>query len=529
MKNKLVIWSKNTDNEKVLVAIELLADTGKIKIHMFPEAIASAAFVNQMMDVWRDDKAEVPFPDGHVSIEKELSITESMLPEHLKVDRPEILQRAQTEWQFAVLSSKLHTVYQQELAELKEKIEALSAYDSTVFGNLRSFWDKVQLQITDRNLYREHVKSLRAISDELFERMKKLRDEKNAEFMQASSGAFEKLSQTMDTIEQRIAEGSAKLGNIFDELKKVQKEYHNSRMSNEHRNQLWTRIDAAFKKAKERRFGGTSEGEFVDRLKTRLSNVEASIKNIEYSLRRDDEELAFQRKRVNTSEGQLEAQIRSAKIKMIEERTSGKRTKLEELKKVQADLHAQIEKAQSREAKAAAKEAERQQVEAKKAAIREEIEAETHAKAEAVHKEDSFFEAASNMLGDVLMDAIDTAKAVASVAAEKAEVVLEQAAEKAGEAAAKAEEILEQVKEKAEEALESFKQEESSDAAKAAGDSVIIDDVVHKAEGDDSGAGLESVKASGDSVIIDDVVHKAESKEAEAPAKPKRTTKKKAE
>lgn len=551
MKNKLVIWGTNAENEKVLIALELQADSNRVLMHTFPEAIADEAFVQKMYQIWRDEQGEVAFPEGTVTTERNLSVTDGLLPDDLKVDRPDILQRAQTEWHFAVLSAKLHDTYQQELAELKEKVAALNSFDNKIFTSLRTFWDKVQSQSRERNLYRQHADELRDGINALFEQMKEMRKRVNSEFMSASQNVYEGFAKALDDIEERIAGGSAKFNSIFDELRKMQREYHNSRMSNEHRNKLWERLDAAFKKAKERKFGpNVNAGSVADRHDKRLSGLEDAIKRLEESLKRDDEELEFQRKKVNASEGQLEAQIRGAKIKMIEERANGKRERLAELTKARGDVQRQAESAHEKEARIAAKAAERQQIEAKKAAIKSEIEAETHAKAEAAanqtaqpEKEDSLFEAASNLLGDVLLDALDTAKAVAVVAAEKAGEVMEQVAEKA-------EETYEKVVEKAEEALESIKKEDTAastesvgtndtaetDSKKGATESndYIIDDVVHKTEADT--AALESISAA-DGIIIDDVVHQSGATDAgpestqadESGAKPKRATKKKSD
>jgi chromosome segregation ATPase len=476
MKNKLVLWGSNAENEKVLIALELKAESSTVMLYSFPETIVTEAFVQKMMQGWRDDKETLEFPEGYQSQERELTITDGLLPDNLKADRPDLVQRAQTEWHFAVLSAKLHTAYQQELAEFKEKIEALSSYDIKVFNNLRAFWDKVQGQSRERNLYKQHADNLRDEINALFEKLKEVRKKVNNEFMEVSQGVYEKFSKSLDEIEERIATGGAKFNSVFDDLKKMQREYHNSRMSNEHRNKLWERIDTAFKKAKERKFGpDANSGTIADRHDKRLAGLEEAIKRLEDSIRRDDEELNFQRKKVNTSEGQLEAQIRSAKIKMIEERVTGKRERLAELTKTQADVQRQAAIAHEKEARQVAKEEERQLIEAKKAALKSEIEAETHAKAVAAHKEDSLFEAASNVLGDVLMDALDTAKAVASVAVEKAEAAFEEAVEKA-------EEVLESLKKEDKEAPAGSQEDVADVAADKKEDIIIIDDVVHKEE-----------------------------------------------
>jgi len=464
MKNKLVIWGTNAENEKVLIALELHAESNKVMMHTFPEAIADEAFVQKMMHEWREGNAEVAFPEGSETTERELSVTDSLLPENLKVDRPDLVQRAQTEWHFAVLSAKLHDAYQQELAEFKEKVEAMSTYDNKLFTSLRSFWDKVQNQSRERNLFRQHADELRDGINALFDQLKEVRKRVNSEFMEISQSVYDGFAKALDEIDERITAGGAKFNSVFDELKKMQRDYHNTRMSNEHRNKLWERLDAAFKKAKERKFGPEANaGTIADRHDKRLSGLEDAIKRLEDSLYRDDEELAFQRKKVNTSEGQLEAQIRGAKIKMIEERANGKRERLAELTKARNDVQRQAHSAHEKEARLAAKEAERQQIEVKKAAIKSEIEAETHAKAAAAaaaapEKEESLLEAASNLLGDVLLDALDTAKAVASVAVDKAEEALEKAGEAYSEAKEKAGEMLSEAKEKAGDAYSEAKE-----------------------------------------------------------------------
>ncbi|MBL7828358.1 MAG: hypothetical protein JNJ57_17130 [Saprospiraceae bacterium] len=510
MKNRIVIWGTNASEEKVLIALELQTDASRVMLYTFPEAIAGIEFVNKMMNEWRDGK-ELEFPEGHTSIQRELSVTESLLPDDLKVEKSDIIQRAQTEWHFVVLSTKLHQVYQQELAEFKEKVQQLTTYDGKVWDGLKAFWDKVQSQSRDRNLFREHADSLRDNINVLFEDLKKLRTQVKNEFLSASAGVADEFNKALEDIEGRIAAGGQKLGNVFEDLKQLQQRYRTARLSNEHRNQIWDRIDGAFKKAKERKFGASAnEGSAAERHDRRLTGLLDAQKRMEDSIKRDDDELSFQRKKVNTTEGQLEAQIRMAKIKMIEDRLEGKRIKLEDIKRTIADIERKADVAKNKEAKRTEKEAEKQKIAAAKESVRTEIEAEIKSR----DNDDNLFEAAATVLGDVLMDALDTAKAVASVVSDKAEEAMDKAAEKGGDAfekakavanvvAEEAEKAFDNVMDKAEAALESLKGSETAETEKAA-DGVIIEDVVHK-----SADVAAADTASADGVIIEDVVHKA--------------------
>lgn len=576
MKKKIVIWGTNEAEEKLLIALELQADAGKVMLYTFSEAIATEEFVTKMMGDWRDNK-EVEFPEGHVAVERKLSVTDGLIPDEIKVDRGDLIQRAQTEWHFAVLSSKLHKAYEQELAEFKEKVEQLDTYDSKIWDGLKSFWDKVQNQSRERNLFREHANHLRDNINLLFEDLKKMRAKVQGEFMAASAGVAAEFNTALDNIDERIAAGGTRLNSVFEELKQMQRRYREARMSNEHRNQIWNRIDKAFKKAKERKFGpSANEGSLAERHERRLAGLKEAVKRMSDSIRRDEEELTFQNKKISNSEGQLESQIRMAKIKMIDERVVSKREKLEEMQRTMVDIERQANVAKNKEAKRLEKEEERKKIAAAKEAVKSEIAAEIKTKAALSPEEaEGNQDAADETIGDVLTDALDSAKTTASKIADKAEDSIEKAAEKGGDfldtakaiasvVAEKAQEVFDEAMDKAEEALDEHSKSKKAAASEAgqaeaasSGDSgnkeeagmestakaeqadgIIIEDIVHKeaasAAKQADGIIIEdivhkeaaSAAKQADGIIIEDIVHK-EAEGLESTAAPKKTAKKK--
>ena len=431
MKNKVVIWGTNAQNEKVLIALELNEADNKVLVYSIPEPLASEEFITKLNEEWRDGKGEIEFPEGHTLITRDLSVTDSILPDELKADRPDMVTRAQTEWHFIVLSGKLHRAYQQELEELREKVASLSEFDNSVWQNLRAFWDKVQEQSREKNLFRTHANTLRDTINELFNQMKEVRTKVEGQFSEASAAVFAEINEKLAEIEGRIEKGGNKMHIVFEDLKALQAKYRTAKMSNEHRNKAYDRIDAAFKAAKGKRFGAeANEGSVVDRHNHRLTGLLEAMNRMKESARRDESELDFQRKKVATTEGQLEAQIRQAKIKMVEERLSSKLERIADMEKTKAEVERQIKSVAEREEK-------KQRMDNAKEAAKSEIAAitvktkpsadESASRGANVPATQSVMDALSNVLGETFEDVVDTVKAVASVMGEKAEEAMEKA------------------------------------------------------------------------------------------------------
>lgn len=440
MKTKLVLWGTDTNEQKVLIAISLRALENKVDIWTFPETIVTEEFGKRLMDEWRIGK-ELDFPEGNTHLERELSISEGFLPDDLKVSRGDLIQRAQTEWHFAVLSAKLNEAYQTEFSDLKEKIEQLSSYDSSLWESLKVFWNKVQTQVREKNLFREHADNLRDGTNELFTKLKALRSTLDEEFNNLSSEHFEKFNATLEGIEKRISEGM-NLTVIFDELKKIQREFKDTKFNKEHRSKLWQKIDDSFKAVKEKRFGSNAYNEStpLDRVQRRYNGLLSAIEKMERSIQRDKDDLAFQTRRVEKSEGQLEAQIRQAKIKMIDERVRSKEEKLSDMLKTKAELESKIENLKAKaakqkemdDAKKAAKEKIATQIKTAEESRSGDDEEKLKKAAEAIKDKkeekggESLLGAIGTTMSETLEDVVDTIKAVAEVVGDKIEEKVEE-------------------------------------------------------------------------------------------------------
>ncbi len=350
MRTKLVIWGTNATDARVLITLELKPNENKVEVRTFPEPIAIEELFTKLKTEWSDTTAPFVFPEGGTILSRELTVNDSILPDDLKTDRTDLIQVKQTEWHFIVLSTKLHENYKTEIQEIEEKIGQITGHSAELWDSLKGFWSKVSDQVKEKNLFREHAEELKSTTNVLFDKLKEKRGELEKEFEASSSSVFTKLSETLDEVEKSVQEGIKKFPAIFEELKNVQREFTQTKMTRDHSNNIWTRLDAAFKTIKEQRFGTDNGSSSTDRMTKRYDGLLNALDSMQESIGRDKRELDEQNKRINSNAtGQLEAQIRQARINMINERISSKQLKIDDMQKIKAELEEKIAQAQKKD------------------------------------------------------------------------------------------------------------------------------------------------------------------------------------
>ena len=373
MKTKLVLWGENAQNERVLLALQLHTDTNKVSVWHFPESVATPEFTQLMLDEWRNDK-EVAFPEGTTPVERDLSVTESILPDDLKAEKPDAITRAQTEWHFIVLSSKMHDALKSELAGLGDKINSMEKYSYELWDNLKNYWNKVQDNVRDKNLFREHADELRVTSNALFDKLKAARTVVSQEFEQNSKKWYDNFNAKLNDIEKLINEGmNARFPQIFDQLRDTQNQFRDQKMTKDHGNEVWARIDNLFKAFKEKKYGPQSAGSSQQSNGNQRQNggggLEDAVSKMKASIDRDKKDLEYEQRRADNSANQLEEQLRMARINIIKDRINSKTVKYDDMLKTkqEADARLAAKKAKDDAAKAKA-EADKVKAEEMKAA-----------------------------------------------------------------------------------------------------------------------------------------------------------------
>ena len=442
MKKKIVLWGQDENDKKILIALELLAKENKVNVYTFDENIATEEFYNKLMDEWRLDK-EVDFPEDFTKIERPLSVTEDLLPETIKVQRTDLIARAKAEWHFVVLSSKLYDLYGSELEELKQRINNMTSYDNAMWEEMKGFWSKVQNQIFEKNLFKEHGDKLKEQTNYLFDKLKQLRTKANEELDKISKENVKGFIERIDAVIAKVEQGLG-LNPLFDDLKNMQNEFKQAEFTRSDRSKVWKRIDEAFKMVKEKKYGKSStQGGNTSRLERRYQGLLSAIEKMEKSIARDQKDIDFQDRKANASDGQLEMQIRQAKIQMIKERVKSKQEKLNEMLATKKDLEARLAKEKERQDK----EEQRQEVKKRKEEVKEKIATEIKEQADTLDSEKDKLESAAEAINeekakgtsrssvlsdamdavtDAVEDAIDTVKAVTEVVGDNVEAKVEE-------------------------------------------------------------------------------------------------------
>ncbi len=482
------MWGTADENKKVLIAIGLRADDNEVDVFTFPFESTTEEFYNLMLNEWREAH-EVPFPEGFSHLVRPLSASDALLPENLNVDRQDIIQRAQTEWHFVVLSNRLYQSFHTELKEIGEKLKNTDNYSNQLWEEMKQIWERIQKNIFDKTLMRDHGQELREMTNDIFTQLKNMRKSLDTENDKVSTEFANTFSSKLDAVEEKI-KGGLGLQPLFNDLKRLQQEFKEASLTRGDRSKIWKRIDNAFKAVKEKRFGEKSnrDSSTLDRIDRRYQGLMAAIDKMQKSINRDNKDKGFQDNRIANTDGQLEAQIRMAKIKMIDERVKSKNEKLEEMLKTKADLESRLEREKKFQQEQLKEKQRKEEIKEAKESVKQKIADTINEQAEQVDAEslekaakeiadqksksstkkkpkESMFDAIRETVGESLTDLSDSIGAVASVVGDHLEESFKEGKEEAGEKAhdlkEKAKHFAENLKEKASHFTDDMKEKAS--------------------------------------------------------------------
>ena len=341
MKDKIVFWGTNQNEEKILITLRLRLSDDRVDIWTFPEKSLKQDFIDQMFQDWNNIDVD-NFPQPHSYLERTMG-EQSLLPDEIKANDTEIVRRAEEEWYVQILSAKLKNRLQEQVRSLLHQVEAMETYDKEVWAITKSFWDKVSEHYQARDLNKEHAGALRDKLNLCFKKLKLLMEVENKKYEAEAQNIFDEFVQKIEDIKPRISPTN-NLKALFGELNNLQKEANKAALTGKLRHELKKHFDEVFTELKAIRKSLVS-----NKLNRRINGLQKAIDKMQRSLDYDLDSLNFQESRMKNAGGKLEMQLREAKIKMISSKVDSKQTKLDDMHKTLNELKEELKKEMKRE------------------------------------------------------------------------------------------------------------------------------------------------------------------------------------
>ncbi len=331
MINRQLFTGRNEADAPILVGMELQLKEKQVELLVFPREGLPEDFVKALGETWEQGEP-LDFPVEPTRIIRSAE-EEHLLPIEIKADRPEIIARLQNEWTLKLLSYKLYESIGDEIASLQSSIQDLGNYSQEIWDKAKKTWDEVGNHAQDFNLSRNHATELRERVNKVFEQLKKLREGGQAEFEQASATLRTQYENTLASFQAKMKEHS-RVNELFDQLKSLQKEIKEARLTHRDRRTLWNTLDESFEFIK-----GQKENLWQSHLGNRIKGLEEAMKKIQSSVDRDRANIDFEVRKLESGRiSQLEQQLRSTRMKVMEDRIKSKEEKLADMSRTLQQL-----------------------------------------------------------------------------------------------------------------------------------------------------------------------------------------------
>jgi chromosome segregation ATPase len=327
VKNKFATRALNSNDEPILVTMELNLHSMDVTIKSFGIGITSEAEIDSLIIKWMSGD-EITFPEDMIE-EKRAFTDESLLPDSIKVDgKSGAIRQLQNEWSYLLLNTKLFEQFNTELDMIKQKAGEIKGYSHELFDQSKAFWDKILEYKKEREISQEKLNFFKEEINTVFDHLKFLKESMLKEKDELSEKIKAEFDEKLAQIDSKLEEGGVHFKNLMDELKDMQSKLRSEDVKRDIKNILFDNIQSTFEKIKVKRdnvLGGANN--------SRISGLQTVLDRIQKTLDLDKKDLDFNLKKLNVVNNKLELQLREAKIKVLKDRISSKEEKVADINK----------------------------------------------------------------------------------------------------------------------------------------------------------------------------------------------------
>jgi len=372
MNTRLVLWGEIGTDRKALVALYLEEETAKIHIYAFPKEIVTKEVQDALFVEWKNG-GEYEFPDNAIHWEVDAN-SDTILPENLKVERPEVILQSQHKWSKKLMGSKINQLLTDETRLLEEKASTISEYDQSLWEKAKAQWEKISSYQKKNEISWEQTTVLKEKINAVFDTLKAVKRINNENEDQANSVLLKQYQKRVEDLQSKLIY-SDQWKFIFDDLKKIQAELKDIPFRWNHKRNLYSQVNVIYDDLRKYRMT-----EVISKTKGRISQLQKILDGLKDSIARDHENYNMQvEKMQHYTRGKLSVEDIQSRFSYIFDRIKEKEQKADGIKQTIAQLHGDIEKEKKQQEEREQQRIKREQEEEEKAKEREKKGAETKA------------------------------------------------------------------------------------------------------------------------------------------------------
>ncbi len=340
MQQHLVLWGDIGTDRKALLAIYLDEEQHKVHIYAFPREVADKDLQDKLF-LWKNG-GEYHFPEDALHWELDAN-GDSVLPDEVRVDKPEFITRAQEQWTKKLMSTRFYKVFQEEIEMMKQKMESTKEYRQELWDAAKVQWDKISTYRKNNDLTWEQTDALKNDINAIFDALKAIKRIDVEKTSEHTHKLFKSLFKKIEEQQARLIYND-EWGSVFDKLKAIQGEIKEAALRWEDKRKLFDTINEVFDTLRKYR-----KSEFVNRTKERIAQLTKTIEGLQQSIDRDKENQNIQIEKLAIyTKGRLSVDEMKKRFNIITDKVSEKEQKIKNIQKTIQQLQKELQKEEDR-------------------------------------------------------------------------------------------------------------------------------------------------------------------------------------
>jgi chromosome segregation ATPase len=344
MQQRIVMWGEIGTDNKALVTIQLLENDAKIIINAFPKDIVTKELQDKIFVEWKNG-GEIEFPETTFQWTIDAN-QDNILPENVKVERPELITQIQHKWSRKIMSAKVMQLLTDETEHILQSIDSIQNYDQKLWDKAKQQWDKIADYQKKGEITWEQTTLLKEKINLVFDALKAVKRITSEHDVEQSRILSKNFEATIEQLQNKLIYPD-EWKHIFEELKKIQEELKEAPIRWNSKKNLYDKINSIYDDLKKYR-----ATENINKSKSRIKQLNQILSGIYESINREKDNYEMQvEKMQHYTRGRVQLDEIKNRFSYILDRIKEKENKAENIKKTIAEVEKLLTKEEYRKEK----------------------------------------------------------------------------------------------------------------------------------------------------------------------------------